>query len=261
MIFTAYFDESGTHGDTPTIIMSAWLGHAYQWRRVEKKLKPIKEKFDFKVFHFTDWKNRTGEFRGWSEQKCDALAVDLIGILEKHLTQGVTVFLEHSRYMNEYKAPPVPRKMRLDSQYGVCFRACLSHIIRVVERHGNSHKLNVTIENGHRNVNDCNRIFYEFKEFWRENSKDVLGEFKIDRKDSSPPLMFADMLAAAHSKFRELKALNDLKIKELPLSEPPHKSAIATIELSPTALIEMKVAHEELKRLRVKYWQDQRAKR
>jgi hypothetical protein len=30
VIFTAYFDETDTHGPAPTAILAAFLGHAYQ---------------------------------------------------------------------------------------------------------------------------------------------------------------------------------------------------------------------------------------
>jgi hypothetical protein len=44
VIFTAHFDEADTHGPEPTIIMAAFLGHAYQWRRFEMKLGRLQSK-------------------------------------------------------------------------------------------------------------------------------------------------------------------------------------------------------------------------
>ncbi len=50
MIFTAYFDETDTHGSQPTIIMVGIIGHAHQWKRFEKKLARIQREHGFKIF-------------------------------------------------------------------------------------------------------------------------------------------------------------------------------------------------------------------
>lgn len=176
VIFTAYIDEADTHGAEPTMIMAAYLGHAYQWRRFEVKLRRIQAKFDFQVFHAKDFKAKAREFSGWSDDRCSQLIGELSQLVEQNLTEGLAVFLEHSRYMNEYRASPVPKKMRLDSQYGVCFRACLGRILYTLERRGNRDKINVVIERGHRNVGDCERIFNDAKSIWRQSGSDIWKE-------------------------------------------------------------------------------------
>jgi hypothetical protein len=157
VIFTAYFDEADTHGPSPTIILAAHIGHAYQWRRFEIKLKPLQGQYGFTIFHVKDFKARTKEFSGWDDQKCDRLVSDLTDLIRENLTLGMVVFLEHRRYMNEYRAPPVPRKMNLNSQYGVCFRACLRELLRVIKARKYRDNLNIVMENGHPNVEDCRR--------------------------------------------------------------------------------------------------------
>jgi hypothetical protein len=108
MIFTAYMDEADTHGPKPTIIMAAFLGHAYQWRRFEIKLGRIQTRFGFKIFHAKDFKQKNGEFQGWSDDKCKALIDALTQLVEENLTIGFATHLERERYLAEYKAPPVP---------------------------------------------------------------------------------------------------------------------------------------------------------
>ena len=50
MIFTAYIDELGTHGRDPTVVMGAFLGHAYQWRIFNRDLDRIENVTDLKFF-------------------------------------------------------------------------------------------------------------------------------------------------------------------------------------------------------------------
>ncbi len=259
VIFTAYMDEADTHSKNPTIIMSAYLGHAYQWRRFELKLARVQKEFGFKVFHAKDFKARSQEFSGWSDQKCAALISELSRLVEENLTEGLAVHLEHARYLSEYKSPPVPKKMRLDSHYGVCFRMCLARIIHILEQRGSKDKLNVVIERGHKNVGDCERIFNDFKTMWRQSGIDMFGAFTIERKDTAPPLMVADMLAAAYSMMRERQMLGDTKMADLILTNPK-KGALAFIELAPTALVSLKEGYEAARRYRAAYWHSQRAK-
>jgi hypothetical protein len=148
MIFTAYFDESDTHGPSPTIILAGYVGHTYQWNRFEKKLARLQRDFGFKVFHAKDFKSRSKEFAGWSDQKCDHLIAALTDLVRHNLTEGMTTALPHERFLNEYRAPPIPKKMNLDSQYGACFRVCLGRLLSLLEARGNRDIMNVVIERG-----------------------------------------------------------------------------------------------------------------
>jgi hypothetical protein len=130
VIFTGYFDEADTHGPSPTVIMAGYVGHAYQWMRFEKNLSRLQERDGFNIFHAKNFKARSGEFSGWSDDKCDQLVVDLLELV-RNLTQGITVALSRVRYLNEYRAPPIPKKMNLDSQYGACFRVCLAQLLKL----------------------------------------------------------------------------------------------------------------------------------
>jgi hypothetical protein len=145
LLFTAYFDETDTHGPAPTIIMGAFLGTARQWQIFGRRLRVIQREYEFKIFHATDFKARSGEFSGWPIPKCIALLETLVTLVRDELTEGIVVHLEHERFVNEYRSPPIPKKMNLDSQYGVCFRACMAHLLHILSRDGKRHRLHVPI--------------------------------------------------------------------------------------------------------------------
>jgi hypothetical protein len=46
--------------------MAAFFGHAFQWRRFEKKLRKLQERDGFTIFHAKEFKARVNEFSGWS---------------------------------------------------------------------------------------------------------------------------------------------------------------------------------------------------
>jgi hypothetical protein len=136
VIFTAYFDETDTHGPAPTVILAAFLGHAFQWRRFEKKLAKIQARENFSIFHAKEFKSRTGDFRGWSNTQQTRLIAKLTDLVRLTLTEGMAVALSHERYQTEYRAPPIPKKMNLDSQYGACFRCCMARLFDVMAERG-----------------------------------------------------------------------------------------------------------------------------
>jgi hypothetical protein len=97
--------------------------------------------------------------------------------------------------------------MRLDSQYGVCFRACLYRLIEILAEDKKNHKLHVVIENGHRNVGDAVRIFSEMKAEFAAIGFNILGTVTVAKKTECWPLMIADFQAhASHLSETRLKA-------------------------------------------------------
>jgi hypothetical protein len=122
LLFTAYFDEADTHGLSPTIIMAGFLGQARQWEIFDRRLRGLQRRDGFSIFHANEFKSKSGEFANWPDGKCMKLVNDLTELVRDNLTEGLTVHLERERYLNEYRAPPVPAKMTLDSQYGLCFQ-------------------------------------------------------------------------------------------------------------------------------------------
>jgi hypothetical protein len=195
VIFTAYIDESGTHGRNPDLVMGAFLGHAYQWRVFNRDLDRIRKCYGFDIFHAKDFKALQGEFKGWGDQKCLRLVDDLTALVRDRLTQGATINLERELYLRGYRERPFPPKMQPDSQFGVCFRALLAYLIATVATIGKSPILHVVVEAGHQNVGCIDPIFREFRERLKRNGVDLLGTVTRAPKGETEELMVADFLA------------------------------------------------------------------
>jgi len=54
MIFTAYFDESGTHAGAELTAMGGFLGDRRQWQKFEKRAGKLFKRFRVDVFHAID---------------------------------------------------------------------------------------------------------------------------------------------------------------------------------------------------------------
>jgi hypothetical protein len=195
MIYTAYFDESDAHGPKPDLVMSAFLATARQWELFERKLKRMQKSEGFKILHAKDYRARRREFRDWDDEKWNRVGWEFATLMAGELTTGVTVVLPFDLYQGIYRAPPMPHRMPLDSQYGLCFRMCLLHFIEVLEERRD--KLQVVIESGHKNAQDTVRIFGELKALLAEYGVDFLRTIKVAKKEEALPLMAADFNAHA----------------------------------------------------------------
>ena len=58
-------------------------------------------------------------------KKCVRFSMILRWRFVMGLQEGVTIALPRALYETEYRGGYVPKGMRLDSQHGVCFRACM----------------------------------------------------------------------------------------------------------------------------------------
>jgi hypothetical protein len=198
VILTAYLDESGTHGDSPTTVMGGILVNARQLEAFERKFRQAKKDHAFEIFHTKKFKKRDGDFRGWDDDRMFALMNDLAVITSTGFTEGVTFLLDNAAYDAEYKAGDSPKKLRLDSKYGLCFRNCLLFLaLEALKRmhRGRYPTLHFVLESGHKNAGDALRIFKEYKVLLKANGCDMLGDLLFADKDECDPLMMADFLA------------------------------------------------------------------
>jgi hypothetical protein len=105
------------------------------------------------------------------------------------LTERATVHLERDRYMSEYRNQPFPSKMQPDSQFGLCFRMLLLHLLKFTLDQISKAKnfaelpvLHVVVEDGHKNVGAARTIFDEFQRRLIRHGGNVLGGVTIAKK-------------------------------------------------------------------------------
>jgi hypothetical protein len=200
VILTSYFDESGTHDGSPVTIMAGIMGNGGQWLRYQAKLNRLKARYGFRVFHAKEFKSLTGQFAGWSREKCAAFLKDFHAT-GADLMEGVTCAISNSAFEQEYRGGDAPRKLRLDTKYGLCFRNSLVHLTANAARRLGSHRkfgettMRVVLERGHKNAGDAERIFYEVKKDIKAAGCNLLSTITFAGKDGCDPLMLADMLA------------------------------------------------------------------
>jgi hypothetical protein len=196
MILTAYFDESGTHGDSPLSAMAGFVGDARQWRKFEKRTGKLFARFKVNVFHMVDVRRTHKDFEGWTVDRKIEFLDEFQHIINECLESGVAAFLSAEDY-RFYCDLEWPRRARKDSKYCIMFRACMSQILETVFQtprwaDGKEPSLHVVVESGHANAKDIVRLYNFVKE--RLPSRALSGLTFADKKDCLP-LAAADLFA------------------------------------------------------------------
>lgn len=64
-MLAAYFDASGTHNDSPIIVVAGYVAEVTRWRTFQSKWADILKKENLSFFHMTDFESGHGPYKGW----------------------------------------------------------------------------------------------------------------------------------------------------------------------------------------------------
>jgi Protein of unknown function (DUF3800) len=199
MIWTAYLDESGTHDDSPIMLMGGFLANEDQWKSFDKEWQSLLNSFGIPFSHAVDLKHRKKQFKGWPVKKSDEFVLAVNRIREEQLELAVTAIIRKDDYNSIYKSAPNPRKLRKDSKFGVLFRGCLSAIVSAVTTNLELAKqatINFILEDGAKNAHDAERLFELGKSNNLPEWSHLLGSLTFGQKQSYG-LQAADLLVYA----------------------------------------------------------------
>jgi hypothetical protein len=165
VIITTYIDEAGTHGAAPHMVMGALVGRLGQWAYFDKKWRKMLRRNGISHFHSKKLKHSKGPFRGWTRLQKMALISTASDIQRDATLFGVSVKLRQSDYEENYKSGERPKKLPLDTMYGLCFRYLSVFIMDTAEQALKRKDLefDFIIESGHKNAGDALRVFNQMK--------------------------------------------------------------------------------------------------
>src|SRR5262249_1516457 len=98
MLLTAYLDESGTHETSPISVMAGYLGTADQWRAFDADWTVQVQTAGLRHVHAVDLFKRKKQFKEWPAERVNALAVQLDGVIARHLQLGFSVIIRDNDY-------------------------------------------------------------------------------------------------------------------------------------------------------------------
>jgi hypothetical protein len=198
MVATAYLDESGTHGKrshSPAVTVAAIIGTATGWAGYERDAKSLFDEHGVKRFHAKKLRAWKGEFVEWDTDKRTSFTMRLMGLMEAHLERGICVCLNPIEYETIYRTSKIPKRIRKDSEYALCFRVCLWLMVHYMRGRQNEWPVTVVLEQGHRNAPDAERVFYEVNREVTQRFGSVLGAIAFETKERCIPLSAPDSFA------------------------------------------------------------------
>jgi hypothetical protein len=197
MVWTAYYDESGTHGgDSPATVLAGMVGRTEDWRSLEREWQKVLRKYGLPHFHAKHLFHRTGEHKGWDLKKSRHCWADFLYVMQERDMFISETVLRKDDYIRSYLGcdlPKTSRKERLDSRYALCVRSLLHSLTKLWGSRYLDDEMNFVFESGHKNEKDALRVFDETKQ--DEDLGYMIGSMSFGRKKEFCALQAADMLA------------------------------------------------------------------
>jgi hypothetical protein len=161
VIIDAYMDESGTHGASPMMTIGGLVGRLSQWAYFDRRWAKMLKKRGIPYFHSKSLMDTQRPFRGWTLNQKSDLIIRAGDIQKKHTMFGFSIRLSRSDYEQCYKSGERPKKIPLDTMYGLCFRYVAVWLPSIIEVSlgTNEFEINFIMEAGHKNAGDALRVF------------------------------------------------------------------------------------------------------
>jgi Protein of unknown function (DUF3800) len=196
MLLTAYGDEAGTHSSSKKTVIAMLVGSVEQWDAHHHDWTALLARYGLDHLHAVDLFNRKKAFSGWKLNDIAELVVTANDITERNILFGVVSVLTNDDYVMVYRDGHRPRKLGLDSKYGLCFRYGLSNIISFLRgHHGEDHTLDVMMEAGDPNIGASRTIFEQIKRVGDEYTANLLRSVSEGAKKAFTGLQAADLIA------------------------------------------------------------------
>src|SRR5947208_1882062 len=115
-MLAAYFDESGTHSESPIVAVAGFLAPQERWIEYEAKWSRLLEKWGLSDFHMADYENRQGVYATLANPARVELLASLIEVIAATAWVGIAVALVKADYAAISKAENVT----FGSEYSFC---------------------------------------------------------------------------------------------------------------------------------------------
>jgi hypothetical protein len=192
---TAYIDESGTHAGCPAMTVAGWLAPVQQWNVFEKEWVRCLEEAGISIFHMTDYENRQGDYKDWTEEK----RVNVLKALHAICHSPTTIPFSSSIPIDFYKKIR-PQYICPDSPYAFCLSQCLLQIEKWANSVNHQEPIAYVFERGSGLGNDIIALLQSMSEDPIRNQRFRLGTWTFAGKKDFCQLQAADLLAYESNK-------------------------------------------------------------
>lgn len=156
--YTAYFDESGTHGGSHMLVVSGYVASDEQWQGFEQEWNDALANAGLTHFHMKDFAHSLNEFKDWKgdEERRVKFIRQLIEIIRKNTRRSISsaVRLQDYKRLNE-----TYRLQESYSPYSICILGCLASISRWHSEHSYIEPVALVLEDGVTHKGEFQRFY------------------------------------------------------------------------------------------------------
>ncbi|TCB17799.1 DUF3800 domain-containing protein [Rhizobium leguminosarum bv. viciae] len=182
-----YIDESGTHADSPSLAMAAYVFEEAQAPRFSRDWQRDLKQFGLPYAHMTDCATGNGHYASLSMQQRIETEKALIAHIRHRSLVGIAVAVDYSRYRELFG------KGRYDHDaYTFCTALCIRAVHEWGMRSGFSGQFVYVFEAGHAAQGEANLAMNNVRS--SSYGESYNSHMFLDKQDA-PPLQAADMLA------------------------------------------------------------------
>jgi hypothetical protein len=150
IMFEAYFDESGTHINSPLMCVAGYLIETDQRRRLQAEWGAVLARHGVPYFHAVECIHGTGAFKGMDVTTRSAICESLINLVKIRVDIGICVSVCETDYLGV-----MPPGINVDA-YTFCAQQCMQGVVAWAEKYNYRGPVSYFFEAGHRSEPKAN---------------------------------------------------------------------------------------------------------
>lgn len=191
--YIAYFDESGTSGDTPTVVVAGLLASEVQWGEFTRNWSDTLNQFSISRFHAREFAPSVGEFAVWRDHKVNpdqrerrnSFLRQLLGHMKLRVQRSVAISIRMSDFDKLNTEYELSESI---SAYTICARLCVIRLFDWAKQVGvPQSSIRYIFEAGGEGQTELKHQMKTYSQ--------VEPEFYDKKSVHSPPLQAADLFA------------------------------------------------------------------
>jgi hypothetical protein len=211
-----YCDESYKSQSkiSKTYVVSGFVAEEKTWKSVERGWHRINKSRAIDRFHASELNAKDHEFEGWTSQRSKRYSKALVDVLlkQKKKLHAVSVGLlaeEYERIISK------EGREKFGDPYMVCFKSCITHIARKMEREGlpKDWKFSVIFDRN-KFEEEAGRIFYLLKDLPDYKYRHRLGTCTPGSWEDFIALQPADLIAYETYRYLHEKKFGSQKVRK-----------------------------------------------
>ena len=191
-VLHGYFDESGTHADSDSIVLAGFLSTAHQWERFETDWNKALTEYELPFFHMTDFAVKAGVYADWTEHVRRARLAHLMRIIDNSTIRSYGVSLSKKIFEGAFSTSA---QRFIDSPYSFASKCCFLLVASDLREMGSEVWATHVLEDGARGKGEVLAAYEALTEIPDGKASTRILSLRFEDKRNFVPLQAADILA------------------------------------------------------------------